>query len=202
MDAAVATLRENAKEWADLDVEARIDLLDELAASTDAAAPAWARTGAELMGLDPSSPLYGEEYGAGPYQVVKNIAALKTTLEQIRDTGRPQPLDIRVRPNGQVAVDVFPVTIPDKVVYKGFEAEVWIKPEYTVEDVEQGLGQVHRRGADSAGVALVLGAGNVSSIGPMDCLYKLFVHNKVCVLKMNPVNEETGPHIAEAFAPL
>ena len=202
IDAAVETLRQNAKRWADLDIQSRIDLLDELALSIDAAAPAWGHTGAQFKELPESSLHFGEEYAVGPYQVVKNVAALKHTLEQIRDTGHPQPLDVRVRPNGQVAVDVFPVTITEKVVYKGFSGEVWIKPDYTIDDVEQGLARQYRNGGDSGGVALVLGAGNVSSIGPMDCLYKLFVHQRVCLLKMNPVNEQTGPHIAEAFAPL
>lgn len=41
-------------------------------------------------------------------------------------------------------------------------------------------------------VALVLGAGNVSSIGLMDVLYKLFIENQATLLKMNPVNEYSG----------
>ncbi|MED5463934.1 MAG: aldehyde dehydrogenase family protein, partial [Myxococcota bacterium] len=51
-------------------------------------------------------------------------------------------------------------------------------------------------------VALVLGAGNVASIGPMDCLHKLFVEDEVVLLKTNPVNAYLGPYIEEAFAPL
>jgi len=47
---------------------------------------------------------------------------------------------------------------------------------------------------------VVLGAGNVSSIGPMDTLYKLFAEGQVVILKMNPVNEYLGPFIDEAFA--
>ena len=37
-------------------------------------------------------------------------------------------------------------------------------------------------------VALILGAGNVSSIPPMDALYKSFAEGFVNVVKMNPVN--------------
>ena len=48
----------------------------------------------------------------------------------------------------------------------------------------------------------MLGAGNVSSIGPMDTLYKLFVEGQVVLLKMNPVNEYLGPLIDEMFEPL
>ncbi|MEZ0228953.1 MAG: aldehyde dehydrogenase family protein, partial [Planctomycetota bacterium] len=49
---------------------------------------------------------------------------------------------------------------------------------------------------------LVLGAGNVASIGPMDVLYKLFVEDQVCLLKMNPVNEYLGPFIEKGFRAL
>ena len=51
-------------------------------------------------------------------------------------------------------------------------------------------------------VALVLGAGNVSSIGPMDLLYKLFVDNQVVALKVHPVNDYLGPLLAEGFQTL
>jgi hypothetical protein len=48
----------------------------------------------------------------------------------------------------------------------------------------------------------VLGAGNVSSIGPMDALYKLYAEGQVVVLKMNPVNEYLGPILADIFGEL
>src|SRR5258708_14052954 len=51
-------------------------------------------------------------------------------------------------------------------------------------------------------VALVLAGGNVSSIGPMDALYKLFVEDQVVVLKAHPVNVFLGPLLEEAFQPL
>ncbi|MBS2023141.1 MAG: aldehyde dehydrogenase, partial [Deltaproteobacteria bacterium] len=46
---------------------------------------------------------------------------------------------------------------------------------------------------------LILGAGNVNSIPPTDCITKFFNEGKVCVLKMNPVNAYMGPFIEEAF---
>jgi acyl-CoA reductase-like NAD-dependent aldehyde dehydrogenase len=60
----------------------------------------------------------------------------------------------------------------------------------------------YRAGAHRGKVVLVLGAGNVSSIGPMDLLYKLFAENQVVVLKMHPVNDYLGPLIEQAFQPL
>ncbi len=56
--------------------------------------------------------------------------------------------------------------------------------------------------ASAGGVALVLGAGNVSSIGPMDALYKLFVEDRVVLYKAHPVNAYLGPLLVEAFRAL
>ena len=50
-------------------------------------------------------------------------------------------------------------------------------------------------------MCLVLGGGNVSSIPPMDVLYKLFVEDEVVLLKMNPVNEALGPDPRAGAAP-
>jgi aldehyde dehydrogenase (NAD(P)+) len=50
-------------------------------------------------------------------------------------------------------------------------------------------------------VCLVLGAGNVGSIAPTDCVYKMFVEGCVCILKMNPINAYLGPLLERAFAP-
>jgi acyl-CoA reductase-like NAD-dependent aldehyde dehydrogenase len=52
------------------------------------------------------------------------------------------------------------------------------------------------------GVALVLGAGNVSSIPPMDAFTKMFIEGYVCLVKMNPVNEWVGPILERALAPM
>jgi acyl-CoA reductase-like NAD-dependent aldehyde dehydrogenase len=83
-------------------------------------------------------------------------------------------------------------------MFTGFTADVWIEPGKPASQ-----GRIYREPARGPGkVALVLGAGNVSSIPPMDVLYKLFAENEVCVLKMNPVNAHVGPHLERALAPL
>src|SRR5690606_7783916 len=59
-----------------------------------------------------------------------------------------------------------------------------------------------RKRDPDGGVALILGAGNVSSIPPMDVFTKMFIEGFVCVVKMNPVNEWAGPILERALAPL
>jgi hypothetical protein len=63
-------------------------------------------------------------------------------------------------------------------------------------------GRYRVRAPDPGGVAVVLGAGNLSSIPPMDALAQLFVHDRTVAVKMSPVNAPLGPHLAEALGPL
>ena len=79
-------------------------------------------------------------------------------------------------------------------MYMGFDAEVWIKEGHGIEQ-----GSLYKNPPREGKVCLVLGAGNQGSIGPMDCLYKLFMDGEVCILKMNPVNDYLGPYIVRIF---
>jgi acyl-CoA reductase-like NAD-dependent aldehyde dehydrogenase len=65
------------------------------------------------------------------------------------------------------------------------------------------MGRIHHEGHVSPPeVSLVLGAGNVSSIGPMDALTQLFAEDRVVLLKLNPVNDYLAPHLEVALRPL
>jgi len=146
--------------------------------------------------------LMGEDWGSGVVATLRNVKLLEATLRDIRDTGRPRPRAIRTRPDGQVVVDVFPTDPFDNVLFPGFSGEVRLQRGVDVATAEARMGRVHRGGGARPEVALVLGAGNVSSIGPMDALTQLFGEGRVVLLKMHPVNEHLGPHIAEALHPL
>ncbi len=51
-------------------------------------------------------------------------------------------------------------------------------------------------------VTLVLGAGNIASIPPLDVLTALYAHGSVVLLKLNPVNGYLAPVFARVFASL
>jgi len=84
----------------------------------------------------------------------------------------------------------------------GVSAETRFLPGVTRENLQQYQATFYQRREPEGAVALVLGAGNVSSIPVMDVLYKLFVEGRVCLLKMNPVNDYLGPVIEQGLAPL
>ena len=199
VDRAVADLRANVTTWVETSVADRAAMLRQAIEDTLAAAPSWTLAAAVHKGIDRDSPLMGEDWISGPYATIRNLRLLAETLDDIEATGRPQPPAIRTRPDGQVVVDVYPTNWKDQLALPGFKGEVRILPDVDRAQVEARMGRIYRGEPGEGGVALVLGAGNVSSIPPMDVLTKLFAENRVCLLKMNPVNEYVGPHLAAAF---
>lgn len=201
LDTAVAALAERKRAWIELDVDARIALVDRMMRDTWAEAEAWVASAAQAKGIAPDSTLTGEEWLAGPGPTLRNLRLLKRTLEDLRDHGEPQ-FEAHARPSGQVAVEALPLDALDRIMFSGFSAEVWMQPQVTLDEVRRTAAWHYRDGKDDGGVCFILGAGNISAIPPTDALYKLFVENRVVILKMNPVNEYAGPHIAAALQAL
>jgi len=200
-DAALEALAAQKDAWVALDIPARIGLLQELVRGLEAVAEEWVAAACKAKGVARGSGGEGEEWLAGPYTVMRNIRLLIAALREIQVKGRPAaPGPITTRPNGQLAVQVFPGEIWDKVLFKGFTAEIWLQEGPTPTNLAEYQATAYRKKAEGqtpeGKTALVLGAGNVASIGPMDALYKLFVEDQVVILKMNPVNEYLGPFIA------
>jgi acyl-CoA reductase-like NAD-dependent aldehyde dehydrogenase len=104
---------------------------------------------------------------------------------------------VYAREDGQLVARVFPSDGYERAMFAGVSSEVWIEPGHAATQ-----GRIYREPSAGGRVALVLGAGNVSSIAPMDAFYKLFVENEVVVLKTNPVNAYLGAHWERALAPL
>ena len=75
--------------------------------------------------------------------------------------------------------------------------------EVTEETLDQQIAVEYRgdkeRTEKKGKVALVLGAGNIGSISPLDALHKLFNENQVVMLKLNPVNDYLEPHLSAAL---
>jgi len=200
---SVAGLRDAARSWVALGLDERIELLDELARSVLAAGEGWALAAAQAKGIRRESPAMGEDWGSGVVATLRNITLLAATLRDIRETGRPAPPAIRLGADGRTVVDVFPATTLDRLLFPGFTAEVRLAEGIDPLTARERMGRIHHEGHRSdPQVALVLGAGNVSSIGPMDALHQLFVEDRVVALKMNPVNEHLAPHLERALAPL
>ncbi|HEX8995283.1 MAG TPA: aldehyde dehydrogenase family protein [Ktedonobacterales bacterium] len=202
MDAAVRSLQDRKDAWVNVSTRERLALIDRLIADFHAQQGRWVEACLAAKGLTTQSPAAGEEWATGAYATLKHLRQLRSSLSDIERHGSPRiPGPVRALPNGQVVAGVFPQTVYDQVFYSGVTAEIWQQPGVTVENLPQTMAVAYRS-KQPGRVALVLGAGNVSSIGPLDALYKLFVENQVVILKTNPVNAYLGPLMEEAFRAL
>jgi aldehyde dehydrogenase (NAD(P)+) len=203
IDRELAELHEAAPRWAALPVLAKIELLQSVAHNAARHAVRWSQAGAAAKGLT-GTALAGEESISGPWALIRSLNLYIETLREIEKYGSPQ-LDVKrvhTRPGGQVVVDVFPSDFYDALLLNGVRAEVWMQPGVTGATVAQTMGSWYRQETHEPRVALILGAGNISSIAPLDVLYKLVAEGAVCVLKMNPVNHYLGPIFEDVFKPL
>ena len=203
MDAAVRDLQSHKDAWVAVPIAQRIALLERLTHNFLAIAERWVAAGLAAKSLAPNDPGTTDEWVAGVYPIMRNLAQLRRTLADIQRSGHPRiPGPVTTRPNGQVVARVFPQSIYDQLFFTNITAEVWMQPDVTRADLPRTMALAYQDKAHPGKVALVLGAGNVSSIGPLDALYKLFVEDQVVVYKSNPVNAYLGPLMAEAFRPL
>jgi aldehyde dehydrogenase (NAD(P)+) len=201
LDTDVAALRAAAGEWATAPLAEKRRLLEAVRGATAAVADEWVRVCCQGKGIATGSPAAGEEWMSGPYAVLASVAALIRLLEGLEAGTSPlDRLRARALPGGQVALRVFP-SVPEDRLVLGYSAEVWLRPGVTVEEAKAGLGRRLRDPGPSGRVALVLGAGNISSIPPLDGLAKLYQDNAVVMIKLNPLNAALEPVLNRALAP-
>ncbi|MCO6440548.1 MAG: aldehyde dehydrogenase family protein, partial [Nitrococcus mobilis] len=198
VDALVERLAARKGDWVGTPIERRIRLLERCIARAQAVAAGWVRAACRAKGISPNEPRAGEEWLNGPLTTTRNLRLLTESLAR---GGQPQVSKMSQRHNGQWVARVFPNSLWDRLLFRGFYGEVWIAPGRPPTQ-----GRIYRMKAvgepPPGHVALVLGAGNVSSIGPMDALYKLFVEDQVVILKTNPINAYLQPYWEESFRPL
>ena len=203
LDRAVADVAENALGWAATSPRERAELLARVVADTYAVSEEWAAAGCAAKGYEPDSVEGGEELFSGVGTFVRMANAFRQSMLDIVEKGRPQyPGPVRHKPGNRIAIQVVPGSGFDKLLYAGMSGEVWMVPGVTEADVQAGQAEAYKNPVEHAGVSLVLGAGNVASLGPRDVLTKLFAEGKVVVLKANPVNDYLVPYWEKAMGAL
>jgi hypothetical protein len=200
MDAAVGILAARRRAWSDVGPAERAEILDGVLADFAGVSEDWVAGSLLHKGLEPDEPASGEEWVAGPFCVLRNIRLLRGALADIATRGAPRiPGPVWTRSDGRVVAGVFPASVWDRLFYAGVSAEVWMQAGVTAAGLSDTQAPAYRGASSEGKVVLVLGAGNVSSIGPLDALYKLFVENDVVLYKAHPVNDYLGPLMERAF---
>lgn len=203
-DADLLALNAAKDAWARMPVSDRIAILKSVKDALMDVAEDWVQTTAKAKGIPEGSPLLGEEWISGPYAVMSACNGLIATLSKMDAKAFLDDLPVRQLPNGQTAVRVMPHSIWDRLLLSGVKADVWMVKGVTPANLKAHAASAYDRPQETrkGKVALVLGAGNIAAIAPLDALQKLFLENQVVFLKMNPVNDYLTAFIARALQPL
>jgi acyl-CoA reductase-like NAD-dependent aldehyde dehydrogenase len=205
LDADLRLLADNRERWVNTSVAERIAILSEIKEALLPVAQAWAETASRKKGIAPGSPLEGEEWLSGPYTVMGYCNQMMATLSQVRDKQHLNGIPTRQLPNGQVVARVLPHSLWDHLLLSGVKVDVWMEPGVTPANLAQNTAGIYDPASPlhkTGKLALVLGAGNIASIAPLDVFQKLFSENEVVILKMNPVNEYLTEFLVPALRPL
>jgi acyl-CoA reductase-like NAD-dependent aldehyde dehydrogenase len=205
LDRDLRQLADHRDPWVKTTVTERIAILAEIKEALMPVAKAWAETAAAKKGIAPGSPLTGEEWISGPYTVMGYCNQMMATLSQVEGKHHLDRLPLRELSNGQLVARVLPHSIWDHLLLSGVKVDVWMEPGVNRSNLPQHTAAVydpispnHKKGR----VSLVLGAGNIAAIAPLDVFHKLFAENEVVILKMNPVNDYLIEFLTPALKPL
>ncbi|HEY5854314.1 MAG TPA: aldehyde dehydrogenase family protein [Aldersonia sp.] len=190
------------KAWAATSLAQRREMLAELRKTLADVAGEWVQIACDIKQIPNGSPLVGEEWISGPWAILSFTAAMMDTLAKL-DRGEDVLADYRfgTAPGNRVSVEVSPHGAFDRLLFSGFRTEVWLQPGVTEAQARSGAGLGQRNPAQTYGVALVLGAGNIFSMAPLDTLQQLFAANRAVVLKLNPVTEPLHGLLERIFEP-
>ncbi len=199
------TALDGAKDqWAQTTIAERLVILQEIKDALVKVSEGWVAAATRAKQLPAGSPLQGEEWLSGPYALMGACNGLMQTLSEMDGKAFLNSLPKRKLVTGQTAVKVTPHSIWDRLLLSGVKAEVWMQPGVTEENLPANAATLYDtpRAGRKGKVSLVLGAGNIAAIAPLDAFQKLFVENQVVILKMNPVNEYLAEYLSAALRPL
>ncbi len=162
-------------------------------------APAWVAAAAAAKGLPAGDPLAGRSGWRAPARKWSAATGLSPP-EQLEEKTFLRRIPLRTLADGRPALRVVPGTLWDRLLLSGVRAEIWMQPGVTRAHLDRYAARAYDipPAARQGKLALVLGAGNVASIAPLDVLHKLFIENQVCLLKLNPVNDYLHDLLARA----
>lgn len=202
--AAITALDQAKDRWAQTPIAERLVILQEIKDALIKIAPGWVAAATRAKQLPADSPLQGEEWLSGPYALMGACNGLMQTLSQMEGKAFLKTLPKRKLATGQTAVKVTPHSIWDQLLLSGVKAEIWMQPGINEDNLSEHAASLYDTPPEDhkGKVALVLGAGNIAAIAPLDAFQKLFVENQVVILKMNPVNDYLTEYLNAALRPL
>jgi hypothetical protein len=111
------------------------------------------------------------------------------------------------RLDGRIEVELLPARGPgrslhDRATFGGHRATVRCGHAGDLDSFERAWREESARRPSTGGVALVLGAGNVTGLAAADCISQIFEHGRAVLLKLHPLHAPLAPVLEAALGPL
>lgn len=194
---------------------ARIAL--ETARAVAVAADRWCAAAVELKRAAESGSqrtVAAEEMATGPVATLRLLLVTTRVLDDVERRGLPR-LTVRPRvlhPGANAAAGTtasfIAVDVPreprlfDGAIFQGQHAVVRCVSPGSLDAFERSWREEVRERPARGGVAVVLGAGNVTGLAAADAISQIFEHGRAVLLKLHPLHEPLAAIFSEAFAPL
>lgn len=201
LDQSLRELQASKLAWANLEIIEKVCLLEAATRRLGEHAGAWVQAASRGKGIPPQSPWVGEEWLSGPWAVATALNGYRRTLDRLEEHQLPEIKRTRTTANRRLAVRVFPATLNDRLILSGVTAEVWMQPGVTRENLTNHMASFYKQERPTGKVALVLGAGNITAIAPLDVMHRLIVRGHVVMVKLSPLLDHLGPVLEDVFEP-
>ncbi len=210
-DAILARLENGAASWAGVSVSARSKVAQQTAIAIAAVADRWVEAAVAMKAGDPAMPgaVVAEETATGPIASLRLLIVTARSLAEVAARGAPRPAappQVLHRGGGDasfVGVEVVPERwIADRAMFAGHRGTVRCVNPGDLATFERLWREECRDRPRRGGVAVVLGAGNVTGLAVADVVSQIFEHGRVAFLKLHPLHEPLMPVFREALAPL
>ena len=169
----------------------RAQLLRALRTSVAAVADEWAARSTAAKGWQRVPHALAEEWASGPLPVARFLARLAWS-----------PPPVASPPVAHTAAGLAVYAVPpiprlgDGLAMRGYRAFIHAEPGNGLPAASPAVTPA------VAGIALVLGAGNVTATPVLDVLDQVFVHHRAVVLKLSPLHQDLAAPLSQALAPL
>ena len=220
-------LSQAADRWKSIAPVDRAELAKKTAQSVGEEAEAWVRAAVAMKSVNPDGQvvcsnelrtmLRAEECATGP---IATLRLLILTEQALRSIGKSGVTNVSVKPrvthvqeqnseascstsSSLLSVDVLPVrSLYDPTIFRGHQATVRCAHSGSVETFMKLWKEECQRRPHSSGVAVVLGAGNVTGLVAADAVSQIFEYGRAVLLKIHPVQSSLATVFRAALKPL
>ncbi|MFM7207551.1 MAG: hypothetical protein ACKO4T_12880 [Planctomycetaceae bacterium] len=211
LDAAIARLAAGAASFAGRDHLARATLARETALTVAGAADRWVEAAVSMKtpgGGPAATGVRAEETATGPLASLRLLVITARALREIALRGTPLPAEpprVLHRGGGASLVGIEVLLerwLADRAMFGGHRGMVRCGDPGDVQAFDRIWREECRDRPRRGGVAVVLGAGNVTGLAIADAVAQIFEHGRAALVKLHPLHAPLVPVVREAVAPL